>query len=441
MSMTAIAARGHVDAVPIVLCISEDKAFINTARVSLGQAGFVVVTSRNSSDALDLTASQEIDAIICDYGLSQVDGISLFERLRKERAGATPPTLIVNETYAAPLLARCIAAGAVGLHAKGESPEMLVERAISMIADDAKRKHVESSALRRAVQGGTDPLTHIASRTHFTRRLSAESAASYRDGNHLSVVVLSVDRYANTAERHGAQLAESLLAQTARLIEGDLRSRDCVGRYSDHAFGLVLPETPLAAATAVASRLRRAIAGVELGDLDHPIAVTMSAGVASRPVGVRATPEELMEQALKNCAAAAHMGGDRVVADSALTGKPIALLMGPPGDEDTSALAARLSRRGLEVRSAATAEEARRVMTDVPAALLCAVHSPLNGDAAELLVWARTKFPSTRRVLVSSGTEPALMLRMVNEAAIDYLVLHPCPEERIDALVNELIYA
>jgi diguanylate cyclase (GGDEF)-like protein len=439
--MCAIAAKGQVQVVPVVLCISEDKAFLNTARMSLGQAGFVVVTSRHPQEVLDLTSSQDIDAIICDYGLSQLDGISLLERLRKENSDATPPTLIVNDTYAAPLLARCVAAGAAGLHAKSEPPEALVEQAISMIRDTEKRLYVEKAASRRAVQGGTDPLTRVASRDHFARRLSAESIAAYRDGNHISVVLLSVDRYARVEERHGTQRAEGLLAQIARLVEGELRSRDCVGRYSDHVFGVVLPETPLDAASAVASRLRRNIASLELGDLDHPIAITVSSGVASRPVGVRAAPDELLEQAVKNCTAAEFMGGDRVVADSALTGKPIALLMGPEHVADTAAMAECLARRGLEVRWAATFEEARSVMTDVPAAMVSAIHSPTSDDAADLLVWARGKFPSARRVLVSSETDPSLMLRMVNDAAIDYLILRPWPEARIDALVNDLIYS
>jgi hypothetical protein len=156
---------------------------------------------------------------------------------------------------------------------------------------------------------------------------------------------------------------------------------------------------------------------------------------------VRASPDEVIAQALKNCAAAEFMGGDRVVADSALTGKPIALLMGPSDENDTAAMAASLALRGLEVRQTGSLDEARRVMTDVPAALVCAILSERNGDAAELLVWARGKFPSARRVLVTSSTDPALMLCMVNDAAIDYLILLPWPEGRIDALVNDLIYS
>ena len=438
--MCAIAAKGQPQTVPVVLCISEDTVFLNTVRLNLGQAGFVVVTSRTPEEALDLTVSQGIDVVICDYALSRLDGISLFERLKGECTGSTPPTLIVNDAYAAPLLARCIAAGTAGLHVKTDPPETLVERAVSMVADVTKRMYLEKTASRRSVQGGTDPLTRVASKDHFSRRFSAESGASYRDGSHISVVVLSVDRYARIGEQHGRQTAEGLLAQAARLVEGELRSRDCVGRYSDHAFGIVLPETPLDAATSVASRLRRTFAAVELGDLDHPITITVSAGVASRPAGVRASPDEMITQALKSCAAAEFMGGDRVVADSALTGKPIALLMGPDTDADTEAMAGSLAQRGLEVRRTATLDEARRVMTDVPAALVCAIHTARSGDAAELLVWSRGKFPSARRVLVSSDTDPSLMLRMVNDAAIDYLILRPWPEVRIDALVNDLIY-
>jgi diguanylate cyclase (GGDEF)-like protein len=436
-----VPARKSIPAIPIALCVSEDTAFLNTVRVNLGQAGFVVVTSRNPQEALDLSASQEVDVFICDYAMSQLDGITLFERLSAARGERTPPTLIVNDKYAGPLLARCVTAGAAGLHAKTEPPETLVERVISMVVDVEKRRHLESTASRRAVQGGTDVLTRIASKEHFARRLSAESIASYRDANHLSVVILNLDRYDRVQERHGVQKAENLLSQTARLIEGELRSRDCVGRYSDHAFGIVLPETPLEAASSVASRLRRTLAAAELGDLDHPMAITVSAGVASRPAGVRASPDELMAQALKNSAAAQSMGGDRVIADSTLTGKPIALVLAPADSAETASLFAELGDRGLEIRRAGSLEDARRIMTDIPAALVAAIHVPGGEDAADLLVWARGRFPSARRVLVSGAFVPDLMVRAVNEAAIDYVLLLPCPQGQVKTLVDSLIYS
>ncbi len=425
----------------MVLCVSEDTAFLNTVRVNLGQAGFVVITSRNPQEALDLSASQEVDAFICDYAMSQLDGITLFERLSAARGDRVPPTLIVNDNYAAPLLARCVTAGAAGLHAKTEPPETLVERVISMVADLEKRRHLESTSSRRAVQGGTDPLTRIASKEHFARRLSAESIASYRDANHISVVVLTVDRYDRIHERHGVLKAENLLSQAARVIEGELRSRDCVGRYSDHAFGIVLPETPLEAASSVASRLRRTLAATELGDLDHPIALTVSAGVASRPAGLRSSPDEMMMQALKNSAAALSMGGDRVVADSALTGKPIALIVCPGASPDAAALCAALENRGLEVRCAGSLEEARRIMADIPAALVAAIHTAGGDDAADMLVWARGRFPSARRVLAAGAIDPGILVRAVNEAAIDYILLLPCRDEHVKTLVDTLIYS
>jgi diguanylate cyclase (GGDEF)-like protein len=427
--------------IPIVLCVSEDTSFLNTVRVNLGQAGFVVVISRNPQEALELSASQEMDAFICDYAMSQMDGITLFERLRESRGDRTPPTLIVNDKYAAPLLARCVTAGAAGLHAKSEPPETLVERVISMVADVEKRRHLESTSSRRAVQGGTDPLTRIASKEHFARRLSAESIASYRDANNISVAVLTVDRYDRIQERHGVQIAENLLSQAARLIEGELRSRDCVGRYSEHAFGVVLPETPLEAASSVASRLRRTLAATELGDLDHPIAITVSAGVAARPAGVRLSPDELMTQALKNSAAAQSMGGDRVIADSATTGKPIALVLCMKECDTASSLAKGLEDRGLEVRRAASLDEAQQIMTDIPAALVAAVHSSNGEDTAALLVWARGRFRSAHRVLVAATMDPVLISRAVNEAAIDYLLIPPWQADRISALVDTLIYS
>jgi len=429
---------GVQDDLPVVLCVSEDKAFLNTARVSLGHAGFVAVATNSTTEALELVGETRFDAVICDYDTSLIDGIAFYEQLGNRLDTEPPPTLIACDHYAPPLLARCLQAGTVGLHAKSEPSETLIERVISIIRDDAKRLLVEHSAARRVVRGGVDPLTRIASKEHLIRRLSAESVASYREGNDLALLVFEIDRYERIDDRFGRQKAENLLAQVALLVEGELRSRDCVGRFDDHSFGVVLPESGVDAAAAVGRRLRATIAASELGDLDHPIAVTISVGAACRRSGMRASPEEMISLAEKSCRAAVQMGGDRLVADALLTGMPLALVVAQ-ASVAADRLVAELERCNVEARLAEDAEQAIGILETLPAALIMAVH-PQQTTGKDILVWARDRQPGARRVLVAPEASGDLLAYAVNRAAIHYFLSVPWQPGSIDEMVDRLLF-
>ena len=429
---------GSHDELPVILCVSEDKGFLNTTRTGLGYAGFVAVATSSATEAIELVGETAIDAVICDYELSQMDGIAFYEQVSALRSDETPPTLIVGQSYSAPLLARCLQAGTAGLHSKTEPVETLIERVISIIRDDAKRARVEESAARRVAPGGVDPLTRVGGKEHFTRRLSAESVASYREGNDLSLLMFEIDRYERIVDRSGRQKAESLLAQVALLVEGELRSRDCVARFADHTFGVILPESGADAAAAVGRRLRATIAASEFGDLDHPIAVTISVGAACRKSGMRASPDEMTSLAAKNCTAATQMGGDRLVADALLTGMPLALVVAEPSDTAT-ALVSELERCNVEARLVADSEQAMGTLVTLPAAMIVAIH-PQPGSGKDVLVWARDRQPAARRVLVSATCGEELLGYAVNRAGVHYFLPVPWSAGGVDEMVDRLLF-
>ncbi|MBW2278461.1 MAG: response regulator, partial [Deltaproteobacteria bacterium] len=87
---------GSHDELPVILCISEDKTFLNTIRSGLGYAGFVAVATSSAAEAIELIGETSIDAVICDYELSQTNGIAFFEEANALRSDETPPTLIVG---------------------------------------------------------------------------------------------------------------------------------------------------------------------------------------------------------------------------------------------------------------------------------------------------------------------------------------------------------
>jgi diguanylate cyclase (GGDEF)-like protein len=426
---------------PVVLYVSEDTAYLNEVRHSLGQAGFSVVTAKSPAEVVALTTQSEFDALLSDYNLMSTDALSLYEEIRKIRGAATPPTIVVADYDESVLKLRCKNAGAEGVHVKTESQEKLIDRVLSVIKDRDKRNRIAGTIARRQFKGGTDTLTRVANQEHFSRRLNGESMASYRDQSFLSLLMITVDWYDRLVDRYGKQRAEYSLVQIARLIESELRSRDCVARYSEHTFAVALPDTPQPAAAAVGRRLRVKLSAAEFGNLDQSVNLTVSVGVTTRPPGTRKSPKEMCDEALVAAEAALKMGGDRVIADTALTGSPLVLMVGDPSG-DTGAVSRILeSYDRVEVRCATSYDEATRVLGEVPVAMVVAEDGGIaSRTGLDLLTWIKNRFPSIYRILISDRVDPTIMVKAINEASVHYFVPLPSNLSKLPGIVEELLF-
>jgi two-component system, chemotaxis family, response regulator WspR len=426
---------------PVVLYVSDDTAYLNEVRHSLGQAGFSVVTAKSPTEAVELTSQSEFDALISDYNLLQTDALSLYEEIRKILGEMTPPTIVVADHDEAVMRARCRTAGADGVHVKGESHEKLVDHVISILRDIDKRNRIAAAASRRQFKGGTDTLTRVANQEHFSRRLNGESMASYRDQSFLSLLMITVDRYERMVDQYGKQRAEFALVQIARLIESELRSRDCVARYAEYTFAVALPDTPQPAAAAVGRRLRLKLSAAEFGNLDQSVTLSVSVGVTTRPPGMRKTPKEMCEATLLAAEAAMKMGGNRVVADTALTGCPLVLAVGDPNGEMGAMARVLETYDRVELRIASSYEEATRVLSEVPVALVLAEDGSIGAHSGlDLLTWIKGRFPAILRVLASDRADPVLMVKAVNEASVHYFVPLPSNFSKLPGIVESLLF-
>jgi diguanylate cyclase (GGDEF)-like protein len=427
---------------PSVLCVTENRSFLNRLRSSLADAGFSVIVCRTEAEARELVSVSRFDVVVLDQALSQTDGLSVWRGIRRDQILNAPPTLIAVERWDAALLSQVVAEEAAGMILTSSRGEEIVRQVADVVRDPVRRTIIEETLAGRVVDGGIDPVTRIPNTSHFARRLVGESVAAYREGHHLAVLMVSIDQYGSLSKRHGARRVDDLLAQAARVIEADLRSRDCAARYSDHVFGIILAEADLQAAAAVGRRLQRTLGETEFGDLDHPIAITVSVGAACRPAGAQAPPDEIIANALKGCAAAEQMGGNRVMADRSLTGRPVALVAGQD-PQLRERLAKALADRHMEGREAASWAEAKRLLAEIPVTLLVAApggDTEATGDALDLLSWARGRFPATRRILAVSHLEPESTARCVNRAAVHWLIQLPVTDEALDEAVEALTF-
>jgi diguanylate cyclase (GGDEF)-like protein len=124
-------------------------------------------------------------------------------------------------------------------------------------------------------------LTGLLRREAILEQLGREVERALRYGRPLAVAMADLDHFKGINDRHGHLAGDALLRRTAQVIAGELRGTDCVGRYGGEEFLLVLPETDLQGATAVAEKVRRRVQETQVPLEDgRPIRATVSIGLA-----------------------------------------------------------------------------------------------------------------------------------------------------------------
>ncbi len=126
-----------------------------------------------------------------------------------------------------------------------------------------------------------DPLTGLCNRRHFDGLADTEIARALRHGRPLSLCMLDIDHFKPINDRHGHACGDEVLRMVGRLLQAHARNEDVAARIGGEEFALLLPECGLDDATALAERLREAIAATAFDADGGPLRVTASIGVAS----------------------------------------------------------------------------------------------------------------------------------------------------------------
>lgn len=135
-----------------------------------------------------------------------------------------------------------------------------------------------------------DPLTRLPNRRSLMAQLMKESARSERrcpEQDALCVSMLDVDNFKQVNDTWGHEAGDRILCQIGDALRDIMRDGDFVGRFGGEEFVIILPETSLDAARALATRIRDAIAAMHFPELPAGEQVTVSQGIAAHQGGER----------------------------------------------------------------------------------------------------------------------------------------------------------
>jgi len=128
----------------------------------------------------------------------------------------------------------------------------------------------------------TDPLTGLYNIRHFFKLAEIEVSKLKRHKKTCSCLMIDIDYFKNINDTYGHIVGDKVLIEVGKRIKQGIRDYDILARYGGEEFIILLPETDLENAIAVAERIRKNIASSEIEINDEvKIPVTVSIGVAS----------------------------------------------------------------------------------------------------------------------------------------------------------------
>jgi diguanylate cyclase (GGDEF)-like protein len=147
--------------------------------------------------------------------------------------------------------------------------------------DISKQQQLEGQ-LEYAAQH--DSLTGAFNRHFFDALFEREHAHAARRGEPLSLMLLDVDHFKTVNDRYGHLVGDEVLKALVRHLAERLRGSDILARWGGEEFALLLPETTLDGAVALAESLRASVEHAELAAGLPPL--TISIGVTRILSGV-----------------------------------------------------------------------------------------------------------------------------------------------------------
>lgn len=159
----------------------------------------------------------------------------------------------------------------------------------------------------------TDIKTGLLNATAWQDEADREISRALRASSPLTVAIIDLDHFKAINDTYGHMVGDQLLVAIVDGLRAGLRRGDVLGRFGGEEFVLLLPHTGRAAATQIATRLRRHAAAVTVAD-EHgtPARVTVSIGAAVLGEHGR-TLTDLLTAADHALYGAKHSGRDNVV--------------------------------------------------------------------------------------------------------------------------------
>lgn len=278
---------------PSILLVEHDDTIREAVSVILKEAGLDCQAVSSPPEALQMVRKDTFHIIITDLNLPKMDGTELIEKVRE----LLPDVKAIIMTGAPTMESAVVAV-------KRSIFDYIIKpfRAEDMLhrVRDAWQKHRQAALIKELLQdlqvtnaelkkannrlsmlSVTDGLTSLYNHRFLMECLKNEHKKVLRYKHPISILFLDIDGFKHINDTYGYSVGDAVLVELAKVVKGQLREVDVVGRYGGKEFCVIMPHTPFSGAKMAGERLVEVVARHNFSPSGKALDVTVSIGIAS----------------------------------------------------------------------------------------------------------------------------------------------------------------
>jgi two-component system, cell cycle response regulator len=264
-----------------ILIIEDDDFAAARLAETLSPIANQLARAPSCTEAQTLLAA-DTELIIASLSIPDCDVLRLVSQCRANEAFRQLPILLIAEDRELPRLAKGLDLGANDYLIRPVDRNELLARTHTQIRRKRLQDRLQQSYRRSLSLALTDELTGLYNRRYLFAHLDELVERVHEDGISAAVLLFDIDHFKRVNDVHGHAAGDQVLRELAARTVNSVRSVDLVARLGGEEFVVVMPETDLAIAVAVAERLRAAVAREPFSIMEgERLPVTISIGVAA----------------------------------------------------------------------------------------------------------------------------------------------------------------
>lgn len=256
------------------------------------KSDYRIVLANDADKAMERAIKHQPDLILLDIVMPRVDGLELFNRIKKHPLVEHIPIIFLTALTLESDEEAGLAMGAVDYITKPLRAPIVQARVKNHIQLINQRKQLELLAAQ-------DPLTGIPNRRRFDLVLVNEWRRCRRQQSPLSLAMIDVDNFKTYNDTFGHGAGDAALRAIAQALNSCVnRASELCARFGGEEFALILPDTPAESLATISETCRQAVEALKFDHADDSPSdiLTVSIGGATTIPTDEIEPEDLLQK-------------------------------------------------------------------------------------------------------------------------------------------------
>ncbi len=263
---------------------------------------YEILVATNGEKAVKLACQCSPDLVLMDVMMPEMDGFTACGLLKSAQETSGIPVIFITASNEEDDIVKGFTSGGVDyitkpfnpteLHARikthleiKNSRESLKQysRTLETVNNELNEKNaLLAKALEQITRmASTDHLTGLWNRIHMMEKCREEEVRFKRKKRPFCFAMCDIDHFKKFNDTYGHECGDHVLRSISAILKQSVREQDVASRWGGEEFLLLLSESGVEGAQAVAGRIRQQIAGSALSYNNVYLSVTMTIGVAA----------------------------------------------------------------------------------------------------------------------------------------------------------------